>query len=228
VGQPCTDDGNACTINACDGVEGVCVATVRPNGTICSDGDSCTINDSCQAGQCTGGSTSDTDGDGDCDLREQDCGCDFNDAAEICLLPNRQIGRPSGNAGEVLMNWYEPTVLRAEVATDSSCDNVGQCVASRCTRGKVYDVCSTDADCAQPPETCRTIVNWAFTPDIALDFAKIRRDPVPGYTPPTPGCSRKVDVALDPTRRITVLKLKARGTIDGRLRKERDVFKFVR
>lgn len=226
-GSPCADDGNPCTDTACNS-SGACVATPKPDGYICNDNDVCTLNDHCQAAMCTGGSGSDTDGDGDCDLKEQQCGCDFNDDREVCLLPNRLIGTPSGTAGEVLMNWYSPTARRPLVASDPSCDTVGECTASRCTRGKIRDVCNVAADCAQPPDLCRTIVNWAFIPDLSLEYAKIRKTPIPGFTPITPGCSRKIDVPLEATRPISVLKLKARGTVDGRSRRERDLFRFMR
>jgi hypothetical protein len=126
------------------------------------------------------------------------------------------------------MSWYSPTARRPLAATDPSCDTVGECTANRCTRGKIRDVCSVAADCAQPADTCRTIVNWALVPDLTLEWARIRRTDVPGYTPVTPGCSRKVDILLDANRPISPLKLKAHGTADGRLRKERDVFRFRR
>jgi hypothetical protein len=101
-------------------------------------------------------------------------------------------------------------------------------MAGRCTAGEIYDLCTTDADCDLPADSCRVIINWADTPDLALTYARIRHTDVGGFTPVAPGCSRKVNVALDPGRRITRLKLLASGTIDLRLRKDRDVIQFVR
>jgi cysteine-rich repeat protein len=226
-GTTCGNDGNPCTDQTCNS-SATCVTTPKPNGYICDDADVCTVNDHCQAGACVGGSGSDTDGDGDCDLKEQECGCDFNDAAEVCLLPNRLVGTASGSPGEALMSWYVPRVRRPQVQTDESCDTVGECTTARCTRGKIRNVCTVNADCAQPALTCRTIVNWGFMPDLALDYARIRRTPVPGFTPPTPGCSRKVDVPIDAIRPVTGLKTKAHGTVDNKFRRERDVFRFYR
>ncbi|HUC33374.1 MAG TPA: hypothetical protein VMS14_08220, partial [Ilumatobacteraceae bacterium] len=227
-GMPCgVDDGNACTDQGCNS-SGACVVTPKPDGYICNDADVCTVNDHCVTGACTGGSGSDTDGDGDCDLKEQQCGCDFNDDREVCLLPNRLVGSASGNPGEVFMNWYSPTAKRPLVATDAACDTVGECTANRCTRGRIRDVCTVAADCALPGGFCRAIVNWALIPDLTLEYALNRKIPVPGFTPITPGCSRKVDVPIDSSRPISMLKLKAVGTVENRLRRERDVFRFKR
>ncbi len=49
------DDGNACTTDACTG--GVCTHTAVANGTTCNDGNACDLNDTCQTGGCTAGST---------------------------------------------------------------------------------------------------------------------------------------------------------------------------
>lgn len=227
-GSPCPGDGNPCRTFTCDGVQGLCVGADRPDGTICDDADVCTINDTCQAGQCTGGSGSDQDGDGDCDLKEIACGCSVSDDKEVCLLPNRLVGRAGNGVGEVLMNWYAPTTKRPEVFTDPSCATAGECTAGRCTRGKVYDTCTTNADCDQPPFTCRVIVNWAEIGDLALNWARVGRTNVAGFTPVTPGCSRKADVPLDPDRASNALRLKALGTVDGRFARDRDTFRYRR
>jgi hypothetical protein len=39
----------------CDPSTGACSAPVKPNGTTCSDGNACTLGDTCMAGVCTGG-----------------------------------------------------------------------------------------------------------------------------------------------------------------------------
>lgn len=75
------DDGNACTVNdscnagscmagmqmacvaldechdagLCDSATGMCSNPAKPNGTTCSDGNACTINDRCIAGTCNSG-----------------------------------------------------------------------------------------------------------------------------------------------------------------------------
>ncbi|MHC5012584.1 MAG: hypothetical protein ACYTG6_16830, partial [Planctomycetota bacterium] len=52
AGTPCTDDGNTCTTNECDGF-GVC-GTVAGAGS-CDDGDFCTTGDACNGVVCEGG-----------------------------------------------------------------------------------------------------------------------------------------------------------------------------
>ncbi len=52
VGSSCSDDGNPCTDNQCDG-DGNCVAL--NNKADCSDGDECTDGDVCENGACVSG-----------------------------------------------------------------------------------------------------------------------------------------------------------------------------
>jgi hypothetical protein len=47
----CTDDNNPCTTDQCNPATGTC-GIPAPNGTSCSDGEQCTVPDTCQAGQC--------------------------------------------------------------------------------------------------------------------------------------------------------------------------------
>jgi cysteine-rich repeat protein len=49
---PVVDDGNPCTIDTCDASLGV-AHTPAPDGTSCSDGNACTLADSCQNGSCS-------------------------------------------------------------------------------------------------------------------------------------------------------------------------------
>lgn len=57
-GSPCSrnsqcDDANSCTVDLC--LLGKCTNTTLINGTLCSDGNACTLLDSCRAGVCVGG-----------------------------------------------------------------------------------------------------------------------------------------------------------------------------
>jgi cysteine-rich repeat protein len=224
AGATCGPSPTQCSVRQCDGAGG-CATVLLPNGTPCNDGDICTEGDRCdQGGVCVGQGGPDSDGDGECDRKEIECGCDPNDAREGCLLPNRLGGQTGNKAGEVLITFFTPTVTRPNVLTDESCDTAGECPDDgRCTRGKIRDVCTTNADCAQPPDTCRIIVNWGGSPDLTLDYARIGRTPLLEFEPAHPGCSRRVDVAVGPRR--SVIRLKARGTVDGRFRKDRDVIR---
>lgn len=212
----------------CQEPSGTCVATPKSDGIICNDGVVCSLNDTCQGGICTAGPGDDVDGDGDCDADEVACGCNPSDGNELCILPNRLAGRVGNSSGEVLLQWFSPTAKRIEMATEPSCATAGVCTAGYCTAGRVHDVCTTNAQCNQPPDTCRLVLNWADVPDTALLYAKTQLADVPGFTPVAFGCSRKVDVAIDPSRPSIRLRLFAEGTVDGRLRRDRDVFRYQR
>jgi cysteine-rich repeat protein len=53
AGTACPDDGQPCTSDTCNGTSPVCVHAPVPDGTACSDLDSCTGGDVCIAGVCT-------------------------------------------------------------------------------------------------------------------------------------------------------------------------------
>ena len=74
-GTSCTDDGNACTADECDGAGGC----DHPNTTDqCDDGDACTMGDTCGGGACSGTAiTSCIDADGCCPS-----GCDTVDDSD--------------------------------------------------------------------------------------------------------------------------------------------------
>ena len=227
------------TSNSCQEPSGTCVATPKPDGILCSDGQSCSVGDTCQSGVCQPGPGGDADNDGDCNNAEVACGCNPNDGSEVCALPNRLVGLPGSGAGEVLLNWYAPTVRKVTVATDDSCktSGVGLCVTGRCQAGKIADLCATDADCYEAPNYCRVVVNYGDVPDNKLYFARFGRTDVPGFVTGTPspsspiavaaGCSKKVDVLI-PSRRSNNLKLKAKGTVDTRPRTDIDALQYRR
>ena len=55
-GAPCTDEGDACTADACDGA-GTCVHSPLAEGASCEDGNPCTTGETCAAGVCGGGAS---------------------------------------------------------------------------------------------------------------------------------------------------------------------------
>jgi hypothetical protein len=83
--ETCNLDTNQCdfgTTVVCSGecLTGVCLepsgsCEVAANGVLCSDGEECTVSDTCQGGVCTPGPGADADNDGDCDTEETNCGC---------------------------------------------------------------------------------------------------------------------------------------------------------
>jgi cysteine-rich repeat protein len=54
AGKPCAPDGDACTIDACNG-SGLCTHARAPEGASCDDGNQCSTGDTCQAGVCRPG-----------------------------------------------------------------------------------------------------------------------------------------------------------------------------
>ena len=57
AGSPlaCPGDNNSCTLDVCVAEEGGCVHVNQPDGTLCQDGQGCTLNDTCVAGSCEPG-----------------------------------------------------------------------------------------------------------------------------------------------------------------------------
>lgn len=67
-GEPAPiDDGNPCTQDSCDPTGGVQHVPVA-DGSPCSDGDACTLLDTCQTGRCVGGPTASCDDEDPCTI----------------------------------------------------------------------------------------------------------------------------------------------------------------
>jgi hypothetical protein len=77
------DDGNACTSEACHA--GAPSHPEVMNGTVCADGDACTLTDTCQSGACVGGNPILCNGGASC-------------LAGACVAPRvpRRSGSPAG------------------------------------------------------------------------------------------------------------------------------------
>jgi cysteine-rich repeat protein len=101
-GTACTDDGNICTDNECDGA-GSCAA--NPNTVSCDDGLFCTGTDTCSAGSCTHT--------GDPCVEGPECADSCNEEADHCNEPSGTACTDDGN-----------------VCTDNECNGAGSCVAN--------------------------------------------------------------------------------------------------
>ena len=53
----CTASDQCHDAGVCDPATGICSNPVKADGATCSDGDACTVNDTCEAGSCNGGGT---------------------------------------------------------------------------------------------------------------------------------------------------------------------------
>lgn len=71
--------GTACAKNTCQPATGTCSVTEQPDGTTCNDADGCTFGETCQSGDCRGGTEAccsdgtDNDGDQATDCGDSDC-----------------------------------------------------------------------------------------------------------------------------------------------------------
>ena len=232
---PNCDDGNECTADSCDHAIGCVNDKAARNGFACDDGNFCTERDACSNGICKGVMTgSDSDGDGYCDFQEIQAGCNPFDFFEVPPQPVRWAGLPGeGNiAANGLLTYASPAGSRRaqiSVGSDPSCATSGVCgPRGFCIAGKIGDPCATHAGCSQPANTCRVVINYGGVSDLALTNATLNHTPLPGFTPVTPGCARKVDVTLDPSVRRRRLRLRATGTVGGRSARDLDRFWYIR
>jgi cysteine-rich repeat protein len=91
-----------CKTFACDTGSGLCVATLRPDATSCSDGDACTRSDQCRAGTCVGGVPEVCDDFEPCTVDDCDpaTGCTFTPyegiASVTCAVDAARVGQQCG------------------------------------------------------------------------------------------------------------------------------------
>jgi hypothetical protein len=162
--------------------------------------------------------------------REAAAGCDPLDGGEIPLQPavyqgSRGVGQLPPNQ---LMTYAAPARHTVRTPQDITCSLDGVCAARFCIVGRIADPCQADSDCDQPPTTCRVVVN--FRPDatnITLLRAEFNKLPLSNVLS-APGCSRKLDFALDPNVNRNKLRLLATGTVGGHTVRDSDTFAFRR
>lgn len=192
-----------------------------------SDGDG--VNDGTEVAEGTDPLSDDTDGDGYDDGIERQVGCSGKDRAIIPAQPVTTPGAPGEWVWNGLLVYASPLTGKVDVATDPSCARAGRCGSdSFCVAGRMADHCAADTDCDLPPDVCRVVIAYADVADLALLSARVDRTPIAGFAPVAAGCTRKVDVPLDPSKRRSRLKLIAKGTIDGRYRRDYDLFRYGR
>jgi cysteine-rich repeat protein len=73
LARDCSSANDQCNVGTCDEAAGACEPAPSPEGSVCDDGNACTLDDACTAGICTGASSSCGDGIIDPDCAE---GCD--------------------------------------------------------------------------------------------------------------------------------------------------------
>ena len=190
VGTPCSDDGNQCTDDVCDG-SGACTPVNSPDGTPCNDGLHCNIGETCATGACGGGGPRDcgdgigctddscNEGTDSCDNLTNDAHCDnglWCDGPEIC----------------------DP-VLDCQAGT-SPCDDGIDCTNDPCNED--VDTCEPkfphhefcdDGDLCNGSESCDILVGCQAGVDLACDdgdpCTDDSCDPIDGcvHSPAAPG-----------------------------------------
>lgn len=129
------DDGNPCTADNC--LQG-CEFPSLPDGSYCSDGDSCTIIDSCVKGVCAGGTG------GSCD--------DFNSCtADSCVSPD---------------GYCKHAPLSGPCADSNPCTSSDTCKGGLCVPGPQSDCddgnpCTSDGPCDLAKGGCSFSANNA-------------------------------------------------------------------
>ena len=204
--------------------------TPRADGEFCVDGDQCTGRTPARQGMRLGAARRLRSGRRR-RLRRQgaDCGCDETDPREVCVLPKpaRRQGR-GVETKRVVRSGTPGRRKKGAGSTDDACTTTGQCAGrgrgQRCRRARS----ETSARSTATATRIRTLpadVNLGGRPDLARSTQAWGRVDLSAFPTVTP-CSSKYDVTLDPTHRTNRVRLKAVGTANGRVRRERDRFRI--
>ena len=127
------DDNDPCTADACDTKTGKCTTPAAADGSVCDDGQKCTLNDACYAGKCASGQALVCQDDNPCTADA----CDK--ATGKCVAPSEKDG--------------------TECDDGKACTLKDACESGKCASGKQRDcddgdVCSTDS-CDAASGDCR-------------------------------------------------------------------------
>ncbi len=159
----CPKSSDPCLNNICSPSDGGCVPVPVSDGAACSDFDSATVGDYCQAGTCVGGTNlSQCTHDSDCQKLEDGNLCNgtlfCNMATGNCQdNPKTAISCPSVDDTSCFKNLCQPKTGKcAMVAVNEgkACDDGNACTAGevcktgQCLASAVTCLCQQDADCA--------------------------------------------------------------------------------
>jgi hypothetical protein len=161
---PSVDD-TACTTLQCQPKTGKCAPVAKPGKTPCSDSNSCTVGDTCQAGKCTGSATTcQCFTDADCALKDDGnkCNgtlyCDQKDGtcklnpATVVLCQSVYDTACTTHSCNPLTGGCEATLKLDGTPCDAdgtSCTADDQCLGGFCNAGTSTCVCQTNADCTK-------------------------------------------------------------------------------
>jgi len=163
--SPCPDDGDPCTVPTCEG--NACDMEDAVAGTLCDDGDVCTLNDSCSAGVCVPGPTDEAclpdpgcTYHADC-YPEQICGSWYTTGEQKCSDPcagdqDCPFGFICSKApGSIQVGYCEPAIGAG--AQDTPCSDGTTCETGLCVNSKCAGGCLDDQHCTAPNHTCELI-----------------------------------------------------------------------
>ncbi len=198
------NDNDPCTADACDGATGQCASSPL-DGVACDDGDSCTLGDVCQQGQCQGAPAMDCDDDNPCTSDTCDLGvgcnhapldgaaCDDGDACTLgdvcdqgaCQAGAAPLGCDDGNVCTV--DGCDPERGCVNQPIDHLCQDDNPCTDERCDaeRGCLYpfndDPCD-DLDACTLSDQCRggACLGEAVALDDGNPCTDLSCDPVAG------------------------------------------------
>ncbi len=124
----CAADLELCTRDVCDGA-GSCVHPPEPDGLACDDTDACTAPDQCAAGSCSGAALPDLDGDGSCDLiDDDDDGDGVADAGDADPLDPTICADADGDGcDDCSSGTVDPAADGADADADGACDAGDNC-----------------------------------------------------------------------------------------------------
>jgi len=201
------DDGNACTTDHCDPLQGCYFRTVS-DGFPCNDGNQCTTNDRCVGGRCTGDGLDCNDG--------NPCTDDLCDDPRVgCYHRNNVLPCEDGSPCTVHDHCQDGLCVAGEpvscddgnYCTNDSCDPVRGCVHSfnnlpcaeaQCDGGVFYPARTCDAGrCPDPvriyctdavactrdlctPDGCQNLPEDAWCPDDGDPCSQERCHPTRG------------------------------------------------
>ena len=191
-----TADDTSCSKNTCDDGTGICSMQALDDGAACTDGNTCTKDDACEAGECVGllemeaeGCQCDPEADGceqeygDQDLCNGTLSCqeqevsDGEDSITVfhCLANAESLPAPCDTSGDTtcrqtLCNQASGQCEAVDAADDTACDDEDPCTGpDRCQGG----VCSAGdvKDCSGLSDACNSGVCESLTGECVTEPA---------------------------------------------------------
>jgi hypothetical protein len=147
--EPLTGEAAKCNAAKCDPASGSCIAVPVADGTLCDDGNPCTVTESCVAGECQGGQAVNCNDGNPCtvDACDPATGCTHGNSSEKCEDGNLCT------AGDVC----DGGICKAGEAVN--CDDGNPCTtdtcnpATGCTHGNSNEGCE-DGDLCTVGDQC--------------------------------------------------------------------------